>query len=232
MNWAKITDLTYLPDHECIEDNLNQIEWDFKEILSFHEKHKFRSICTYPNYLPYTHISKPINKISLVIDFPEGRKSAGMKLMQIGYSLATAKPYTYSSECDIVLSPDEPVVDLMMFDEAVVSEFIPFKVIIGLCDRSEKEIIEIIKTIKCFGGARYIKTDTGRGKKVEFKEKLSRVKWLKAQMQENNLNIPMKISGGIRNTTEMKLLMQATDENTIFGVSYSSLKEFPEFKSA
>lgn len=227
MNIAKITDLTYLPTINDFGDDLN-IE-ELNKVANFCKKNKFRSFCTYTSFVPYLEMHLP--KITCVIDFPKGLKSPAKKLMDIGIAFETCKSKASSSEIDIVLNREEPIVELLNYEEAIVQDLMPYKLIIDLYERDQQDIVDIIKTLKIYSGPSYIKTSTGReSRDISFTERLSKVKWLKETMGKEGLHLPIKVSGKVSCTQQMLLYKEAAGEDTIFGISYNSIKEFPEFK--
>lgn len=223
---SKIIDATYLPrytDYNPItildETNLTEL----RESFQFACRHRFRSFCTYPFLAPMIQASVCPITLSLVEDFPLGDKGYIEKIADIG-ELRNIGKMSSRYEIDWVLSPSyhNACTELDLIKKGHFHRSANFKIIVELGTRPMQDIIYMLPELEQMA---YIKTNTGRDRNIDFKEKIELVKLLRTHTKH-----PLKISGSIKSPEQIEAYFDIAGEKTIFGVSISTLKEWKEFK--
>lgn len=225
----KKVDVTYLPQIKDEMDDVDLIE--LQRAHDFAENHKARSLCTYPFLIPFLNREIYTIPICSVIDFPNGEDTIYNKVFQAGQIYELCKK-SIKCELDIVLNPimEKACNEIEIFAELSQKYNIITKFIIELSVRKDRDIRKICETL-VFGKLSshsydkiIVKTNTGRKNNPTFQEKLSQVKWLNDELIRF---YPIKIAGGINSWEEIKTYNKEIP-NSIYGVSFSKLKEWEE----
>jgi len=224
-NLMSKVDVAYLPDHSSDPFDfldavdLNELNYGYQFCIT----HGARSYCTYPSLINCIESPNYITRLCAVIDFPTGKSTAEEKIFQAGRAFEMCRKSS-SSEIDVVLhsSVIGAKEDVDLFRYAQVHKSIGVKFIIELGNRTWTDTKEVVKHLNSRPNAiKFIKTNTGKSEAITFNKKLQLV----GEIRELT-NIPIKVSGGVSNWQEMQDYINIAGEDTIFGVSYSKIKEW------
>lgn len=215
-----ITEVAYLPDiktsllDDCDLSELNRA-------YDFCCEKKTRAFCTYLDLIPcIQHDHYPVRLVP-VIDFPRGYSNREEKIFEAGRAYELCKKAS-ASEIDVVLG-NHAVLDIEAFNSSMLWNRIGIKYIleIGCIHRDIDDIRYIVQTLNEHKDKfKYIKTNTGKN---AFDEK-KRIELLK--FVRTLTDAPIKISGGITSFEMMKTYKKLLGKDTIFGVSYSKIKDW------
>ena len=205
---------------------------DIQNLCRIAAEYKVFSVCILPNMVETARIyldeyNEEFNsdvKVCTVISFPNGDDSLGQKFAETKECLNDG-----AQEIDMVFdykklkehSDDDEVYDYLIEDVSQLAALVHhkgmlLKVIVESGLLSEEET-EIATHICLEAGSDFIKTSTG---KVSIGAELNKIKIMKKVIDENNSDMQIKASGGIRTIEDIKLYNTLVDR---FGVGFKAI---------
>lgn len=217
--YNSIIDYTSLTEKETEED-----------IISLCERAKIlnvKSVCVYPKWVKtaYECLENTDVLITTVISFPEGNNSTLEKVSEAKKAINDGADeidmvmdYKKLKEGDIeyVTNDIEKVVEEVHKHTTKLGQQTILKVIVESGELTEEET-ELSTNICIETGADFIKTSTG---KVSIGAELDKVKIMFNTIKENNDNLKIKASGGIRTLEDMNTFLPYVDR---FGMGFGSV---------
>ncbi len=181
---------------------------DIKTLCDEAKKHKFRSVCIHPSYIPIAKdfLGDSEVKVVTVIGFPLGMNTSLTKSKETENAISMG-----ADEIDMVINQGklkDSAYDNVFFDIHKVVKTagnIPVKVIIEACNLTNEE-----KIIACLiaeaAGAKFVKTSTGFGKHGATLEDVALMRYSVSS------NIKVKAAGGVRDLeTAKKMIANGAD---------------------
>jgi deoxyribose-phosphate aldolase len=203
-----------------IEHAILAPETTTEEVLSFCEKIValgYTSVCVNLNYVKLVKTTFPTLNVVAVIDFPFGISDTFTKAKLI--ELASIKG---ASEVDVVMNMGlykeknyEEFTDELDMIVSVAHNFkLKIKIIVETCLWKDYDLKQLLKLCN-EAGADYIKTSTGTHK-LDIQENIIKratrmyeiVDIWTSEIKKNNYRIKIKVSGGIKQVSQAKKLIE------------------------
>jgi deoxyribose-phosphate aldolase len=214
-------DINRYIEHTNLKPDLNEAQID--QLVAEAIKHEFVGICIPPFWVERAarEIGNADVQVVTVIGFPLGYNRTETKLVEMEKALADG-----ADELDMVMniSAFKSGMPWTKIELAKCAKFAHehdamLKVIIETAYLSDKEIVEACKMVSD-AGADFIKTSTG------FASSGAKVEHIKLMRTNSPSNVGVKASGGIRDYTTAKTMIEAGADRLGVSAGLEIMKEF------
>jgi deoxyribose-phosphate aldolase len=214
-------DINRYIEHTNLKPDLNEAQID--QLVAEAIKHEFVGVCIPPFWVERAarEIGNADVQVVTVIGFPLGYNRTETKLVEMEKALADG-----ADELDMVMniSAFKSGMPWTKIELAKCAKFAHehdamLKVIIETAYLSDKEIVEACKMVSD-AGADFIKTSTG------FASSGAKVEHIKLMRTNSPSNVGVKASGGIRDYTTAKTMIEAGADRLGVSAGLEIMKEF------